>query len=220
MKKSELTEALDAMKKLSPLLLAGAGECKTLGLFCMPSPVQAACLYFVGYLFTYYNSKVGKEREAQIDRVNEQVKDLYGPLLSCVTASKSAFDAMIRQHSPDGTKAGFVRAIRENPESEEAVAYRYFTLDLVRMPLHPELCMCTWLSLAASQHSALFHALQPPYQHLLSLSVCFVTAHSFFIQPCMAPAGIVLMGPLSISLMPPFCNRPPVSNATFAMADT
>ena len=79
---------------------------------------------FVGYLFTYYNSKVGKEREAQIDRVNEQVKDLYGPLLSCVTASKSAFDAMIGQHSPDGTKAGFVRAIRENPDSDEAVAYR------------------------------------------------------------------------------------------------
>lgn len=80
---------------------------------------------FAGYLFTYYNSKVGKEREAQIDRVNEQVKDLYGPLLSCVTASKSAFDAMIGQHSPDGTKAGFVRAIKEDPDSREAIAYRY-----------------------------------------------------------------------------------------------
>ena len=84
----------------------------------------------IGYLFTYYNSKVGKEREAQIDRVNEQVKDLYGPLLSCVTASKSAFDAMIRQHSPDGTKAGFVRAIRENPECGEAIAYRYLSQTL------------------------------------------------------------------------------------------
>ena len=81
-----------------------------------------------GYLFTYYNSKVGKEREAQIDRVNEQVKDLYGPLLSCVTASKSAFDAMIGQHSPDGTKTGFVRAIRENPDSSEAIAYRYISV--------------------------------------------------------------------------------------------
>jgi hypothetical protein len=26
-----------------------------------------------GYLFTYYNSKLSKEREAQIDRVNAQV---------------------------------------------------------------------------------------------------------------------------------------------------
>lgn len=77
-----------------------------------------------GYLFTYYNSKVGKEREAQIDRVNEQVKDLYGPLLSCVTASKSAFDSMIQQHSPDGTRETFVSAIRASPDSREAQIYR------------------------------------------------------------------------------------------------
>lgn len=75
-------------------------------------------------MFTYYNSKVGKEREAQIDRVNEQVKDLYGPLLSCVTASKSAFDSMIQQHSPDGTRATFVAAIRSTPNSREAQTYR------------------------------------------------------------------------------------------------
>ena len=78
---------------------------------------------------------MGKEREAQIDRVNEQVKDLYGPLLSCVTASKSAFDAMIGQHSPDGTKAGFVRAIKENPDSSEAVAYRYVAASHGAQPL-------------------------------------------------------------------------------------
>lgn len=127
--KNELTEALDAMKKLSPLLLAGAGECNPLCYLYVPQQAYMIADQHVhtGYLFTYYNSKVGKEREAQIDRVNEQVKDLYGPLLSCVTASKSAFDAMIRQHSPDGTKSGFVRAIRENPDSGEAIAYRYWS---------------------------------------------------------------------------------------------
>lgn len=107
--KNELQEALDAMKKLSPLLLAGAG-----------------------YLFTYYNSKVGKEREAQIDRVNEQVKDLYGPLLSCVTASKSAFDSMIQQHSPDGSREAFVSAIRENPDSREAQIYRQWMKEVLQ----------------------------------------------------------------------------------------
>ena len=142
--KNDIMEALDAMKKLSPLLLAGAGEsieafilctllskccvyvlCMLLLLLCLAYAVfaQVPC-GITGYLFTYYNSKVGKEREAQIDRVNEQVKDLYGPLLSCVTASKSAFDAMIGQHSPDGTKAGFVKAMRDNSNSSEAQAYR------------------------------------------------------------------------------------------------
>ena len=39
----------------------------------------------VGYLFTYYNSKLSKEREAQIDRVNAQVgPDLHGHADDCV----------------------------------------------------------------------------------------------------------------------------------------
>lgn len=95
------------------------------------SPVRNTATVLTGYLFTYYNSKVGKEREAQIDRVNEQVKDLYGPLLSCVTASKSAFDSMIQQHSPDGTREAFVSAIRENPDSREAQIYRWYTYNLI-----------------------------------------------------------------------------------------
>lgn len=32
-----------------------------------------------------------------------QVRQLYGPLLACVHASRSAYAAMVRQHSPDGT---------------------------------------------------------------------------------------------------------------------
>lgn len=33
-----------------------------------------ALLNVAGYMFTYYNSKVNKEREEQIDRVNAQVE--------------------------------------------------------------------------------------------------------------------------------------------------
>ncbi len=71
-----------------------------------------------GYLFTFYNTKKTDERKAQIDRINEQVQNLYGPLLACISASKTSYDAMIRQHSPDGTVSRFVLAIHENPEGE------------------------------------------------------------------------------------------------------
>ena len=54
-----------------------------------------------------------------------QVRNLYGPLLACVTASKSAFDAMCRQHSPDGTPKTFIEAIRSNPGGREGQVYRY-----------------------------------------------------------------------------------------------
>ncbi|KDD74164.1 hypothetical protein H632_c1517p0 [Helicosporidium sp. ATCC 50920] len=77
-----------------------------------------------GYLFTYYNSKASDERGAQIDRINDQVRQLYGPLLACVHATRSAYAAMVSQHSPDGTIAGFVYAVRSDPRGAEAEAYR------------------------------------------------------------------------------------------------
>jgi hypothetical protein len=83
-----------------------------------PSPTTA------GWLFTYYNSKKTDERKAQIERINAQVGQLYGPLLACVHASRSAYAAMVRQHSPDGTVQGFVQALQAHPEGPEGEAYR------------------------------------------------------------------------------------------------
>eukprot|EP00887_Chlorella_sp_A99_P003010 scaffold9.g3010.t1 len=73
-----------------------------------------------GYLFTYYNTKKADERKAQIERV----RLLYGPLLACVHATRTAYAAMVRQHSPDGSTEGFRRAVRERPEGPEGEAYR------------------------------------------------------------------------------------------------
>ena len=55
--------------------------------------------------------------------IAQQVRLLYGPLLACVTASKSAFTAMVQQHG-DGDTASFVRAARENPEGPQGKIYR------------------------------------------------------------------------------------------------
>ncbi len=59
-----------------------------------------------------------------IGNTSLQVRNLYGPLLACVTASKSAFDAMCRQHSPDGTPKTFIAAIRGDPAGREGQIYR------------------------------------------------------------------------------------------------
>ena len=53
------------------------------------------------------------------------MKELYGPLLAVVTASKSAFDAMVRQHSPDGSRSSFIHAAQAHPESKEGQTYRH-----------------------------------------------------------------------------------------------
>ncbi|EFN59926.1 hypothetical protein CHLNCDRAFT_49364 [Chlorella variabilis] len=90
---------------------------------------------FLGWLFTYYNSKKTDERKAQIDRINDQVRLLYGPLLACVHASRSAYAAMVRQHSPDGTVHGFVQAVQAHPEGAEGEAYRRW-MRVVLQPLN------------------------------------------------------------------------------------
>lgn len=85
-----------------------------------------------GSLFTFYNTLKADQRNHTISRINDQVKDFYGPLLACITASKSSYDAMIRQHSPDGTVSGFVAAIRENPEGVEGCMYRDWVMTVLQ----------------------------------------------------------------------------------------
>ncbi|GMH39054.1 hypothetical protein BSKO_06952 [Bryopsis sp. KO-2023] len=85
-----------------------------------------------GYLFTYYHTKLADERKNGIERLNEQLKKFYGPLLACVTASKSAFDAMVRQHSPDGTVSGFQKAVAEDPHGKEGQVYRQWMLEVLQ----------------------------------------------------------------------------------------
>jgi len=85
-----------------------------------------------GYLFTYYHTKVSDERKQRIDRVNQQLREFYGPLLSCVSASKSSYDAMVRQHSPDGTVAGFQRAILSDPQGKEGQVYRRWMFEVLQ----------------------------------------------------------------------------------------
>lgn len=88
-----------------------------------------------GYLFTYYNTKITEERKAQIERINQQVRDLYGPLLATVNASRTAYRAMVRAHSPpsgDGSAAAFVAAVRRDPDGAEARVYRTWMRDVLQ----------------------------------------------------------------------------------------
>lgn len=85
-----------------------------------------------GFCFTFYNSQVQEQRKALIERVNLQLKELYGPLLACVTATKSSFDAMVRQHSPDGTRQGLQTAIQASPDGSVARAYRQWMTSVLQ----------------------------------------------------------------------------------------
>ena len=77
----------------------------------------------IGYLTTALHSLRAQQHRARVDRVNEQLKALYGPLLACVTASKSAYEAMLRQ-AKFSTNREFRAAVRADPDGPAAKQYR------------------------------------------------------------------------------------------------
>ena len=78
----------------------------------------------IQHLLSAKGSLPARDAKLRDDVCALQVRLLYGPLLACVTASKSAFTAMVRQHG-NGDIETFVRAARSNPEGREGQIYRY-----------------------------------------------------------------------------------------------
>lgn len=81
-------------------------------------------LAFSGWMFNVLHQRAVQQRTLRIERVNEQLSQLLGPLLACVTASKASYEAMVQQHSPDGTSAGFIQDAKERPDGQAGTAYR------------------------------------------------------------------------------------------------
>ena len=70
---------------------------------------------------------------------SQQLQSLYGPLLACVTASKSSYEAMVRQFSGSATDqcpsaADFRAAVRRDPHGPAACAYRQWVREVL-LPL-------------------------------------------------------------------------------------
>eukprot|EP00873_Tetraselmis_striata_P004999 jgi/Tetstr1/425263/TSEL_015716.t1 len=94
-------------------------------------------LAVAGYVFTYWHTRVNSQRLKRIERVSDQIKLLYGPLLATVTASKKAFEAMIRQNSPDGRMETFIQRVSMDPHGREADAYRLWMREVLQ-PLNEQ----------------------------------------------------------------------------------
>ena len=89
----------------------------------------------VGYISTAMHTLRAQQHRARVERVNEQLKCLYGPLLACVTASKSSYNAMLRQAARDGiVPSKFRESVRAVPDGPAAIVYRSW-VKAVLMPL-------------------------------------------------------------------------------------
>jgi hypothetical protein len=89
-------------------------------------------LAFVGYIVKYrYDLKIS-QRKDKLDRVNLQLKELYGPLLALGHASQIAWKHFRHRYRPN-TRA-FWNVPNDPPTSEEAAAWRLWMTE-VSMPM-------------------------------------------------------------------------------------
>ncbi len=88
-------------------------------------------LAFAGYLITYANNLRLQRRKDKLERLNRQLKYLYGPLYVLAHSSKIAWQAFRSEYRPD-----FNYWTEENPPTEEeADAYRLWMSE-VFIPFH------------------------------------------------------------------------------------
>ena len=109
-----LAEAID------PFAGGGAGNSPTGRAGQLAGTLLLAVL---GYVTTALQTLRAQQHRARVDRVNEQLKSLYGPLLACVTASKSSYNAMLRQAGVESAEQ-MRDAVRMDPLGPAAHSYR------------------------------------------------------------------------------------------------
>ena len=105
----------------------------------LSSAALSITLAVVGYVSTALHTLRAQQHQHRVARVGEQLKELYGPLLACVTASRSAYDAMLRQapatsHGRPMRQSEFREIVCSDPRGPVAAAYRTWVRE-VFMPL-------------------------------------------------------------------------------------
>jgi hypothetical protein len=88
-------------------------------------------LAFIGYLATYWNNIKIAQHQERLDRVNRQIKNLYGPLYALVTSANTTWIYFRRDYRPGGSFWGN----NKRPSKEEAEAWRLWMSE-VFMPLN------------------------------------------------------------------------------------
>lgn len=88
-------------------------------------------LAFIGIAATYFNNLASARRKDRLERINNQLKNLYGPLLITEQSASAAWSAFRRRYRPQ--KHFFGEG--EPPTEEELAAWRLWMSE-VFMPLN------------------------------------------------------------------------------------
>ena len=69
--------------------------------------IVSICLALVGYLVTFLMQRNQERRQAQLERVNLQLRNLYGPLYSTLLANQAIWDAFRNRLWPQHGRSSY-----------------------------------------------------------------------------------------------------------------
>ena len=97
--------------------------------------ISSVLLALIGYLYTFYSTRITQRREAQLKRLDEQLRMLYGPLYALSVASEAAWTSFMAKFAPE---AGvFIKPDR--PPTEEELSIWRTWITTVILPMNDEM---------------------------------------------------------------------------------
>ena len=88
--------------------------------------VVTISLAFIGYLITYFNNLRLSQRKEKLERVNSQLRELYGPLFALVNTSEIAWKSFRSVYRPSGAYFNGI----EQPSEKELEAWRLWMINV------------------------------------------------------------------------------------------
>jgi len=91
-------------------------------------------LALFGYLFTWFSGRRSIQRQAQLDRINQQLSDLYGPLFALVESSDISWRAFRSRYQPNSRYFSDI-----TPPSEQDIEVWRLWMQTVFMPVNSQM---------------------------------------------------------------------------------
>ena len=91
-------------------------------------------LALFGYLFTWFSNRRSAQYQAQLDRINQQLSDLYGPLFALAESSDISWKAFRSRHQPNSRYFSKIK-----PPSEEDIETWRLWMQTVFMPINSQM---------------------------------------------------------------------------------
>ncbi|MEM8863055.1 MAG: hypothetical protein AAGD96_32490, partial [Chloroflexota bacterium] len=91
-------------------------------------------LALTGYLFTWFSGRRSQQKRDQLDRINKQLADLYGPMFALVESSDIAWRAFRTKHQPHSR----FFSDKQPPSEEDIIAWRRW-MRTVFMPINTQM---------------------------------------------------------------------------------